>query len=76
MSDARLFGYSMKQWAIVFGRYPLEEPTHSGVLDCRKKWMLNHLNEPGEISIAGVPPQENWADVKRAIDGSLMWQYT
>jgi hypothetical protein len=72
-----LFGYSLKQWAIVFGRYPLKNESMTGMLECRIKWKLAHINDPGEVSIAGCAPTEDWDAVSRVVSNcSIPWMAT
>lgn len=75
MSDVVLFGWTMKQWAIVFGRYPLGDVSYAGVLSCKKTWTLNHAYQPGEISIAGVDAIENYADVSKMLESPIDWRW-
>ena len=69
--EPRLFGYTMKQWAIVFGRYQLSEPTAAGALLCRKQWQLAHNHQPGEVAIINVEPDQNWSALESILN--LQW---
>lgn len=73
MSAVVLFGWTLEQWTICFGRYPLKEASHAGALACKKTWSLNHAYQPGEVSIAGVDAMGNYADVYKLAEAPIQW---